>query len=138
MKNTKLGGIVLGLVCTCFMAGVNSPVFADDALTATPKKIAQGKDVFENHTCSSCHSIGEGVKTGPDLKGVLQRHKLAWLKKWIKAPDEVLASKDPIAAEFNKKMAKSEPGYTMAMPNLGLSDDDVDAVLAYIQSQSKK
>lgn len=119
------------------ISGISAPAFCGDTLSQSPEIISKGKGVFENHTCSACHSIGGGIKTGPDLNGVLKQRSLPWLRKWIKSPDAVFASSDPVAAEFKAKIAKSEPGYSIRMPTLGLTDEDVDAVLAYIKSQSR-
>ena len=35
--------------------------------------------------CNACHSIGEGKKIGPDLKGVTERREEAWLIKFIQS-----------------------------------------------------
>ncbi|WP_281875472.1 c-type cytochrome [Geobacter hydrogenophilus] len=84
-----------------------------------------GKALFQAK-CSPCHTIGGGRLVGPDLKGVTTLRDRAWLERFISAPDKVLASGDPVAArlfqEFNK----------VPMPNLGLDQDQVDALLDYL------
>lgn len=130
-------GFWVPLLGLAFLLGSAGRALCDDSVSQDPSLVSKGKGVFENHTCNACHTIGKGIKTGPDLSGVLQRRSVPWLKKWIKNPDAVFASGDPIAAEFKKKIAKAEPGYSIQMPALSLTDDDVDAVIAYIKSQSK-
>ncbi|MFZ1396396.1 MAG: copper-containing nitrite reductase [Candidatus Promineifilaceae bacterium] len=88
--------------------------------------IALGQTVFETN-CVACHSVGGGVRLGPDLAGVTARRDADWLSRWIAEPDAMLAEGDPIAtellAEFNN----------IAMPNLQLSPDEVASVLAYLE-----
>ena len=81
--------------------------------------------------CASCHSIGRGDRIGPDLNGVTQRRDSAWLKKIISRPDLVLASNDTITEELKARFP------IVAMPNLGLSEEDAIDVLAYIRSRSE-
>lgn len=86
----------------------------------------EGERIFKQK-CASCHTIGGGNLVGPDLKGVTLLRDAAWLTTWIKEPDKVLASGDPIAtqilADFNN----------IPMPNMALSDADVTAVMTYLQ-----
>ena len=48
----------------------------------------------------SCHTIGGGRLTGPDLKGVTERADEAWLVDFILDPKGVIDSGDPYAAEL--------------------------------------
>jgi mono/diheme cytochrome c family protein len=84
-----------------------------------------GKALFQAK-CSSCHTVGAGKLVGPDLKGVTALRDHAWLVKFISSPDKVLAGGDPVAG----KLLKEYGG--VAMPNLGLSTSQVDALLAYL------
>ncbi len=72
--------------------------------------------------------MGGGDLVGPDLKGVTARRPRAWLERWIAAPDEMLAAKDPVAT------ALLEQYHGIAMPNLQLGVADVAAVIAYLQA----
>lgn len=56
----------------------------------------EGETLFQSK-CSACHTIGGGVRVGPDLAGVTGRRDRAWLSQWILAPDKVLAAGDPTA-----------------------------------------
>ncbi len=80
--------------------------------------------------CSACHTIGGGTLAGPDLKGVTGQQSQQWLVDFISNPDQVITSRDPAAAkllmEFNYEV----------MPTVGLTRNQILAVLAYIQAES--
>lgn len=87
-----------------------------------------GKGIFQAQ-CSSCHTIGGGDLVGPDLAGVTARRDRAWLERFIQVPDQVLAEGDPVAAELLQKYNG------VAMPSLGLSDDEVASLIAYLEAE---
>ena len=87
---------------------------------------SNGQRVFESTACVNCHNI-EGTNAkgrfGPDLTHLMTRDTLAsgavanthdTLRLWIKNPDAI------------------KPG--SKMPAMGLSDTDVDAVTAYLET----
>lgn len=96
---------------------------------ARPVLLTNGQSVFQN-SCSSCHTVGEGDKIGPDLMDVSARRDRHWLTRYILVPDEVLAAGDPIATSLFKKYRN------IPMPNLGLARDEVADVLAYVEARS--
>lgn len=50
--------------------------------------------------CQSCHTIGGGRLTGPDLKGVLERRERDWLVTYMLDPKAMIDSGDPYAQEI--------------------------------------
>jgi protein SCO1/2 len=79
--------------------------------------------------CSACHTVGHGDKIGPDLLGVTFARDHAWLTRFLSAPDEVLASGDPIATALFDKYKK------VKMPNLRLGDKDVDVLIKFLEAR---
>ncbi len=83
--------------------------------------------------CASCHTIGGGMLTGPDLKNVHERQSREWLVKWIVDPEGVLASGDPYAVKLQKEsrgaVMRNIPGMTPELAN---------ALLDFIIAESKK
>lgn len=55
---------------------------------------------FFKTNCQSCHTIGGGRLTGPDLKDAHLRADEAWLADFILDPKGVIDSGDPYAAEL--------------------------------------
>ena len=78
--------------------------------------------------CASCHTLGAGDRIGPDLKDVTVRRTRDWLARYLPAPDRMLASKDPIAVELAKR-------HKVPMPNLNLTHDQIDELIAYMELQ---
>jgi cytochrome c2 len=56
----------------------------------------EGARLFKAKGCYSCHSIGDGPKAGPDLKGLFARREEAWIRAYVSDPVAMVAS-DPIA-----------------------------------------
>ena len=93
------------------------------------RNMVKGESIFRTR-CSACHKFGaDGV--GPDLMAVAEKHDRNWLTRWIKEPDKMLAERDPLATALLKK-------YSIPMPNMRLTDQDVEAVIAYIEAESKR
>jgi protein SCO1/2 len=93
--------------------------------------LARGEDLYRSR-CDSCHSLGAEDGLGPGLAGVTEKRNRAWLARWLKAPDQMLAEKDPIAMQLFEQYQK------LLMPNLRLSDADVEALIAYMADQNKR
>lgn len=85
---------------------------------------ADGKPIFDQ-LCAGCHTIGGGDRVGPDLQGLPQRADEEWVRRFILAPDEVIASGDPTAKELLDK-------YGSPMPNLGVTDAQIGPLLEYL------
>ena len=93
--------------------------------TAAPTDAAavQGKLSFESK-CLACHSIAGGDRMGPDLYNVTQRRDAAWLTRWLRNPEQMIKSGDPIAKQLLDK-------YKVPMPNQNLSDDEIKQYIEY-------
>lgn len=87
-------------------------------------KLSLGEDLFRSR-CDSCHSPGMEDGLGPGLQGVTKRRDKAWLTRWLKTPDRMLAEKDPIATELFNQYKK------LPMPNLRLTD--AEALIKYME-----
>ena len=83
--------------------------------------------LFQNR-CSACHTIGQGDAVGPDLAGVTTRRDHDWLVRYLKAPDRMLADRDPIATALNDQYRN------VPMPNLRLNEDEIAAVLSLLSA----
>ncbi len=105
-------------------------LLAASVANAQDSAVTRGQKVFTT-SCTACHSIGEGVVVGPDLKGVTDRRSLAWLKKFIHNPGRMLKEKDATAVELVGKFK----GFVM--PTLELTDRNVADVISYLRSKAR-
>jgi|GEM_PF-336957 len=91
--------------------------------------IDKGQYLFSTR-CAACHTIGHGDKVGPDLLGVTSTRDRAWLRRFIAAPDQMLAEKDPLAMALFKKYKE------IPMPSLRLHEVDVATLIDYMEAQT--
>ena len=94
---------------------------------ATPMSEAaqRGHEAYLEGGCNGCHVIGK-VSSGPDLVGVLQRHKNGekWVKEWILHPEKM----------YDNPYIKSMTNYfNLRMPNQGMTEQQVDDIIEYLK-----
>lgn len=91
-----------------------------------PDLAAEGEDIFAANGCAGCHQM-ERDGAGPALSGVTDRRSGAWLARMINHPDE-MRDQDPAAQELTED-------YAAPMPPHDLSADELEAILAYLNTQ---
>jgi mono/diheme cytochrome c family protein len=80
--------------------------------------------------CGSCHTLGEGDRTGPDLLGATKRRDRRWLTAFIRSPGALIDGGDAAANELLGKFKG------VRMPDQSLTDDELAALLGYIDECS--
>ncbi len=122
-----------------WMHGWKLPSRAERSYEDAPelRQISDGEYIFRN-LCSACHTIGGGdvddvaeQRVGPDLYNVTELRDPAWLERWLREPDAMLAEKDPLAVELWERYGR------IPMPNLRLTGKDVDALIGYMARESR-
>ncbi|MCC6699764.1 MAG: cytochrome c [Candidatus Hydrogenedentes bacterium] len=92
---------------------------------------AQETAAFFKSSCASCHTIGGGRLTGPDLKGVTERRDREWLRSYILNPQAKINSGDAYALQL------LEEARGVVMPQVpGLTPEKVDFLLDLIEAES--
>jgi mono/diheme cytochrome c family protein len=122
MMNSR---IVLSLFLALPILLFNVLVSQSRASDGSPDK---GKAIFEAK-CSPCHTIGGGIRVGPDLKGVTDLRPRNWLVGFISNPEKMFQAGDPIAKSLLTKLGG------IKMPDLGLTQQEISDVLSYIGPQ---
>lgn len=109
-----------------FAAGTTPTVAPAGAPPAPESLVSRGAQVFANGACITCHAIrgtAAQARVGPELTHFGSRRSIAAntltntpenLRRWLRNPQAV------------------KPGNLM--PNLNLSDQDTEALVAYLQS----
>ena len=107
---------------------------------------SMGENLFRTR-CTVCHTIGTGnartvgggesIETsqrrlGPDLMNVTHRRDRAWLARWLANPEQMLAEQDPLALDLYSEWDE------MLMPNLRLNEIEVEALIDYMDAESRR
>jgi len=112
---------------------IRGPIYSILALAVTAAG-ASGQDAadFFRQNCISCHTVGGGRLTGPDLKNVTQRKEREWLVEFLQSPQAMLDKGDTYALKLQQE-ARS-----IVMPNIaGMTKDRAQALLLMLDAESK-
>ncbi|MCX5790465.1 MAG: c-type cytochrome [Elusimicrobia bacterium] len=110
---TILGVATLAGIGWLTWAGYRSPL-TNPVVEKDPVTL-QGQRLYRDLNCSYCHILGgKGGQLGPNLDKVLGNHDDAWLTKHFRDPQAL------------------SPG--TGMPKLDLLDDEIHALVAYLDS----
>ena len=100
-----------------------------DAAVAAPAPASgadpvKGKELF-NSNCAACHKL-DAKMTGPALRGVSQKHDMAWIYKWVRNSSDMIKSGDAAAVKIS-----AEYNGSVMTPFPQLTDADIDNIIAY-------
>ena len=116
-----LGVFTMGVLLSATVAAGQAP---------DPKLANDGKKLYATYKCDKCHQIGgRGSKKGP-LDGVGAKLSAADIKKWFTNPAEM-------EAKLEKK-PKGTDAMSYALKTKGIEPGEIDALVAYIQTLTKK
>lgn len=101
------------------------------AETTLPARAQEAAEFFKQN-CASCHTIGGGRLTGPDLKDVTQKKDRDWLARFILDPKAVIDGGDSYA----QQLVQEARG--VVMPTLaGMNRARAESLLDLIEAESK-
>ncbi len=93
---------------------------------------AQEAADFFRQNCVSCHTVGGGRLTGPDLKNITQRKERDWLVEFLQSPQATMDKGDPYALTLQQEARG------VVMPAIsGMSKDRAQALLTMLDAESK-
>ena len=92
-----------------------------NAQQITPE-VTRGKDVWHEYNCINCHTLfGEGAYYAPDLTKITQQRGTPYLTAFLKDPSKFY----------------DELRHRRLMPNLELNDEEIAALIAFMDWVSK-
>ncbi|AVU77294.1 MULTISPECIES: c-type cytochrome [Pseudomonas] len=92
-----------------------------NAQQITPE-VTRGKDVWHEYNCINCHTLfGEGAYYAPDLTKITQQRGTPYLTAFLKDPSKFY----------------DEQRHRRLMPNLELNDEEIAALIAFMDWVSK-
>lgn len=113
------------------MRGVALAVVAASLLGLGSARAEEEAARFFKQNCASCHTIGGGRLTGPDLKDVGKRRDPTWLKRFIADPKAMIDAGDPVAQQLLQEYRG------IVMPTVvGMSAAQADAMVRLIEAES--
>jgi mono/diheme cytochrome c family protein len=87
---------------------------------------------FFQQNCTSCHTIGGGRLTGPDLKDVTQQKDRTWLVEFVQNPKAKIDAGDGFALKLQQEARG------IVMPNInGMNPQLAGALIDMIEAESK-
>lgn len=130
-KAVLLGCSVLALMLASDAYAQEKASDGQAAFAVDAAKAKVGAKVFAAKACTGCHTVGKGRLAGPDLAGVLERRSETWVRTWLKDPTPMFETDETAKAllkEYNN----------VKMPNMKLTEEQIDQVLHYIVEQGSK
>lgn len=86
------------------------------------EEVVRGQNVWHDYNCINCHTIfGEGAYYAPDLTKITQLRGAPYLTAFMKDPSQFY----------------DEQQHRRLMPNLGMSDQEISDVIAFMDWVSK-
>lgn len=118
--------LALGLAVTMVAGACGGG--SDDSAADTPE--ARGEQLAEDNGCVSCHGPDGGGGVGPPWAG------LYGSERTLESGEVVVADGPYLRRSIADPRAEAVEGYTIEMPEIGLSASEIDDVVAYIESLS--
>ena len=109
------------------MASASRAAAASPAAGAD-NRVAQGEALAQSKGCVACHSVDGSAKVGPSWQGLYGKMRP------LTDGSTVLADENYLRHSILEPQAQIVKGFPPIMPPTRLSDDEVAALLAYIQS----
>ncbi len=106
------------------------PVAAPPAAAALGGPAQSGEELFQSKGCVACHSTDGSPRVGPSLKGVYGH------ETDLADGSEVVADDAYLEESIRHPNAKLDKGYQPIMPEVPLTDTEVEDLVAYIKSLS--
>ncbi len=86
-------------------------------LKSAPLFAVKGATLYQESHCNACHQLrGNGMKIGPALDGVGDRHDRAWLEAHFKDPQSVSKGSKMPAYKFDPEQMDAICNYLLQMP----------------------
>lgn len=112
-------------------AGAAAVLVAVGALVRADIAWAKADPADFAQNCTSCHTIGGGRLTGPDLKDVSKRRSREWLERFVSDPRRMLESGDPTVTELYKTHNN------VIMPTIaGMTAHRIEELLELVDAES--
>ena len=131
-KHTRVLAVVRSVAVACVaMAGLlaHSGTIRADQETAGQDPVSQdqadpGEEIFRIY-CAPCHTIGGGIRVGPDLQGLSDRRSEEWILNFVQHSQQMVEAGDPDAVAVFEE-------FKIIMPDQPLPEHEILAAIEFI------
>lgn len=113
------------LAFTAMLTACGSGASADHDLSPVA---AEGRDLVRTKGCAACHGSSGDGGVGPEFTGLFGSEVL------LQGGETIIADRAYLTESITDPSASIVEGYNLPMPTNSLSEDEVDAVIAYIEA----
>lgn len=93
-----------------------------------PPTALEGREVVRQNGCAACHGKDGGGGVGPELVGLFRRDVS------LETGETVTADREYLRTAIVEPNAQIVEGYTLPMPKVDLTEDEIDAIIDYIEA----
>ena len=91
-------------------------------------KVSQGQALYQSKGCVACHSVDGSARVGPTWKGLYGKQET------MKDGSTALVDEAYLRSFIRDPQARGVKGFQPIMPKIALSDEELAALVSYIQS----
>lgn len=105
------------------------PTFAKQRSAAATDPLARGRELAQAKACSGCHTIDGASGIGPTWKGLFGKQEN------LEDGSTVLVDEAFLRSFIRNPQSRDIKGFPNVMPQLPLTDEELEALIAYIKAQ---
>lgn len=90
----------------------------------------RGEELFQTRGCVACHTVGQGKRVGPDLRGVTERRDFEWMYHMVTNPDSMLRSDSTARSLLGE--------YFTPMADQNVQPEQFRALYEYLRSEAEE
>ncbi len=108
------------------------PTFAGQHAAAAADPLARGRELAQSKACAGCHTIDGSKGIGPTWKGLFGK------QEQMEDGSTVLVDDAFLRSFIRNPQSRDIKGFPNVMPPIPLTDDELDALVAYIKAQGAR
>lgn len=108
------------------------PSFTSLRTAAAADPLARGRELAQGKACAGCHSVDGSPSVGPTWKGLFGKQEN------LEDGSTVLVDEAFLRGVIRNPQSRDIKGFPNVMPPIPLTDDELDALVAYIKAQSAR
>jgi cytochrome c oxidase subunit II len=104
------------------------PTFAGQRAAALSDPLARGRELAQSKACAGCHTVDGSTGVGPSWKGLYGKHES------LEDGSTALVDEAFLRGFIRNPQSRDIKGFANVMPPIPLTDEELDALVAYIKA----